>query len=129
MNSTYINAESRKFLAFVIPANTYRDVGGRATQEAKAEAGIQLIRWLLFKEALIKSYRCHAGDYQHRLHGCKRLGKVWNNFLPVSNCFNWNLACARKTTYWLFRLNQSSLNWFPACVGKTDISRFYSGQA
>ena len=25
----------------VIPANTYRDVGGRATQEAKAEAGIQ----------------------------------------------------------------------------------------
>ncbi len=26
----------------VIPANTYRDVGGRATQEAKAEAGTQL---------------------------------------------------------------------------------------
>ena len=24
----------------VIPANAYRDVGGRATQEAKAEAGI-----------------------------------------------------------------------------------------
>ena len=26
----------------VIPANTYRDVGGRATQEAKAESGTQL---------------------------------------------------------------------------------------
>ena len=25
----------------VTPANAYRDVGGRATQEAKAEAGVQ----------------------------------------------------------------------------------------
>ena len=25
----------------VTPANVYRDVGGRATQEAKAEAGVQ----------------------------------------------------------------------------------------
>jgi hypothetical protein len=27
----------------VIPADAYRDVGGRATQDAKAEAGIQFL--------------------------------------------------------------------------------------
>ena len=68
------------FLAFVIPVHDRRDSGGRAKQEARAEAGIQSsrslqFRWILTGARMTSNSR--IGISKH--HSCQGRVSTWHH--------------------------------------------------